>query len=196
MQAIADVLASADIHVTPVPDARVPIWDKFVYLAAFSGFTGAARLPIGAHLEIPARARDVLRRLARDRRDCKGRRRDDFSPTGSRRSQEYMANIPPTTRSSLLIDLEQGKRIEVEALQGAAVRRAAKTRRAGADHVDAVCAAEADGRTGRSSTVQITYGPRKHGSTELLFHDTFDSESQRIDVEVDQQADSKSVSLK
>ena len=40
--------------------------------------------------------------------------------------KEYMANIPPTTRSSLLIDLEQGKRIEVEALQGAAVRRAAR----------------------------------------------------------------------
>ena len=40
--------------------------------------------------------------------------------------KEYMDNIPPTTRSSLLIDLEQGKRIEVEALQGAAVRRAKK----------------------------------------------------------------------
>ena len=39
---------------------------------------------------------------------------------------EYMENLPPTTRSSLLIDLEQGKRIEVEALQGAAVRRAKK----------------------------------------------------------------------
>ena len=38
----------------------------------------------------------------------------------------YMDSIPPTTRSSLLIDLELGKRIEVEALQGAAVRRAAK----------------------------------------------------------------------
>jgi 2-dehydropantoate 2-reductase len=29
-------------------------------------------------------------------------------------------------RSSLLIDLQQGKRIEVEALQGSVVRRAAK----------------------------------------------------------------------
>jgi len=38
--------------------------------------------------------------------------------------QHYMDNIPATTRSSLLIDLEQGKRIEVEALQGAAIRRA------------------------------------------------------------------------
>ena len=47
VQAIADVLAAADIQVTPVADARVPIWDKFVYLAAFSGFTGASRLAIG-----------------------------------------------------------------------------------------------------------------------------------------------------
>ena len=47
VQAIADVLAAADVQVTAVPDARVPIWDKFVYLAAFAGFTGASRLAIG-----------------------------------------------------------------------------------------------------------------------------------------------------
>jgi 2-dehydropantoate 2-reductase len=35
----------------------------------------------------------------------------------------YVSGIPPTTRSSLLIDLSQGKRIEVEALQGSVVRR-------------------------------------------------------------------------
>ena len=54
-------------------------------------------------------------------------------------------------RSSLLIDLSQGKRIEVEALHGAVVRRAARGRRAGADHVDAVCAAEAMGEPTRLS---------------------------------------------
>jgi len=37
----------------------------------------------------------------------------------------YIDNIPGTMRSSLLIDLQQGKRIEVEALQGAVVRRGA-----------------------------------------------------------------------
>jgi 2-dehydropantoate 2-reductase len=47
VQAIAGILAAADIQVTPVADARVPIWDKFVYLVAFSGFTGASRLAIG-----------------------------------------------------------------------------------------------------------------------------------------------------
>ena len=38
--------------------------------------------------------------------------------------EHYMNGIPASTRSSLLIDLDQGKRIEVEALQGALVRRA------------------------------------------------------------------------
>jgi 2-dehydropantoate 2-reductase len=38
----------------------------------------------------------------------------------------YVARLPPSTRSSLLIDLQQGKRIEVEALQGSVVRRGRK----------------------------------------------------------------------
>jgi 2-dehydropantoate 2-reductase len=39
------------------------------------------------------------------------------------RIDTYVAKLPPSTRSSLLIDLQQGKRIEVEALQGSVVRR-------------------------------------------------------------------------
>jgi 2-dehydropantoate 2-reductase len=41
------------------------------------------------------------------------------------RITDYMAAIPKTMRASLLIDLQQGKRIELEALQGAVVRRGA-----------------------------------------------------------------------
>jgi 2-dehydropantoate 2-reductase len=37
----------------------------------------------------------------------------------------YMDSLPAATRSSMLIDLSQGKRIEVEALQGVIVRRGA-----------------------------------------------------------------------
>ncbi len=123
VQALADVLAAADIQVTPVPDARVPIWDKFVYLVAFSGFTGSARLPIGYLWTFPhvqemfyGASREVAAIAAAEGVTISADRFDTL--------REYMNNIPATTRSSLLIDLEQGKRIEVEALQGAAVRRA------------------------------------------------------------------------
>jgi len=124
VQAIADVMAPADIQVTAVPDGRVPIWDKFVYLAPFSGFTGAARLPIGG-IWRHAHVRDMFYAAAGEVAALAAAEGVQISPTRFETLIDYMDNIPPTTRSSLLIDLEMGKRIEVEALQGAAVRRAA-----------------------------------------------------------------------
>ena len=47
VRAIHDAFAGADIQSFAVEDGRVPIWEKFVFLAALAGFTGAARLPIG-----------------------------------------------------------------------------------------------------------------------------------------------------
>ena len=125
VQTIAGVLASADIQVTPVADARVPIWDKFVYLVAFSGFTGASRLAIGHIWKYP-HVQNMFYACAREIAAIATAEGVTISPDRFDTLQEYMTNLPGTTRSSLLIDLEQGKRIEVEALQGAAVRRAKK----------------------------------------------------------------------
>ena len=65
------------------------------------------------------------------------------------RIESYVAAIPGTMRSSLLIDLSQGKRIEVEALHGCArpPRGAGRGRRA--DYGDAVRGAEAMGEPTR-----------------------------------------------
>ena len=51
---IAGVLKAADIQAEAVADARVPLWEKFIYLAPFAAFTGAARLPIGPLWSDPA----------------------------------------------------------------------------------------------------------------------------------------------
>jgi 2-dehydropantoate 2-reductase len=123
VQAIADMMAPADIQVSPVADGRVPIWDKFVYLAPFAGFTGGARLPIGGIWGLP-QVREMFYAAAREVAAIATAEGVTISPDRWDRLTEYMDNIPPTTRSSLLIDLEQGKRIEVEALHGVAVRRA------------------------------------------------------------------------
>ena len=47
----------------------------------------------------------------------------NVSATVTEEVREYMDSLPPETRSSMLIDLSQGKRIELEALQGTIVRR-------------------------------------------------------------------------
>lgn len=125
VQKLADVLAAADIQVTAVADARVNIWDKFVYLVAFSGFTGAARLPIG-HVWQHPQAQEMFYAASCEVAAIAKAEGVTISANRFDTLKEYMDHIPFTTRSSLLIDLEFGKRIEVEALQGAAVRRAKK----------------------------------------------------------------------
>lgn len=124
VQAIADAMAPADIQVTAVPDGRTPLWDKFVYLVPFSGFTGAARLPIGYLWAIP-HVRAMYYAAAREVAAIAAAEGVTISADRFETLETYMNGIPPGTRSSLLVDLEQGKRIEVEALQGVALRRAA-----------------------------------------------------------------------
>jgi 2-dehydropantoate 2-reductase len=122
---IHDALAGADVQSEPVEDGRTPVWEKFIFLAALAGFTGAARLPIGpvwADPEIRAHVLDGCREVER-------LARAEGVPVAADvidRICEYIGKIPGTMRSSLLIDLSQGKRIEVEALLGSVVRRAAK----------------------------------------------------------------------
>ncbi|MEZ5419421.1 MAG: 2-dehydropantoate 2-reductase [Vicinamibacterales bacterium] len=121
---IEAVLAAADIQATAVADARVPIWDKFVYLVPFSGLTGIARQPIGPVWQRPE-ARDVFYAAAREVAAVAEAEGETISPDRFETLRAYMDGIPATTRSSLLTDLEAGRRIEVDALQGALVRRAA-----------------------------------------------------------------------
>jgi 2-dehydropantoate 2-reductase len=124
VQRIQAALAGADIQAEAVDDGRVPIWEKFIFLVALAGFTGAARLPIG-----PIWSDDYIReRFLEGCREIERLARAEGVPVAADvidRIKTYIGGIPGTMRSSLLIDLSQGKRTEVEALHGAVVRRAA-----------------------------------------------------------------------
>jgi 2-dehydropantoate 2-reductase len=125
VKAIRDVMVAADIKAEAVEDARPILWEKFIYLAPFAGFTGAMRLPAGAILDdrfIRTQFREAAAEVERV-----GRAEGIALPVDlDARLSPYMNALPPSTRSSLLIDLSQQKRIEVEALQGSVVRRGAR----------------------------------------------------------------------
>ncbi len=119
-----EALAGADIQSEPVGDGRIPIWEKFIFLVALAGFTGGARLPIGPLWSDPF----VRERFLDGCREVERLARAEGIPVAGdviERIRVYVDGIPGSMRSSLLIDLAQGKRIEVEALHGAVVRRAA-----------------------------------------------------------------------
>jgi 2-dehydropantoate 2-reductase len=121
VEALRDALASAGVHVEAVADSRVPLWDKLVFLAPFAGLLGCARLPLGRLWALPASretylagAAEVMRVAAAEGVTCK---------TSLEELVRNVDKLPADVRASLLVDLEQGKPIEVEALLGSVVRR-------------------------------------------------------------------------
>jgi 2-dehydropantoate 2-reductase len=124
VQRIHEALSGADIQSYPEGDGRVAIWEKFVFLASLAGFTGAARLPIGPVWGDPFTKAQFMAGC----REIEAVARAEGVPIAADvvdRIVPYIDAIPGTMRSSLLIDLQAGKRIEVEALQGTVVRRGA-----------------------------------------------------------------------
>ena len=122
VKAIADVLTAADIQAEPVADARVPLWEKFIFLAPFAAFTGAARLPIGPLWADPMIREPFLEAVLEV--EMVARAEGVPLPEGVLdRVITYVDALPPSTRSSLLIDLQADKRIEIESLAGSVIRR-------------------------------------------------------------------------
>jgi len=121
---IHEAFTAADIQSQAVGDGRVPIWEKFIFLVSLAAFTGAARLPIGPVWGDPFTKAQFLAGC----REIEALARAEGVPVADdvvERVIPYIDKIPGSMRSSLLIDLQQGKRIEVEALQGTVVRRGA-----------------------------------------------------------------------
>jgi 2-dehydropantoate 2-reductase len=124
---IAEAMRSADIEAEGVADPRVAIWEKFCYLAPFSAFTSASRLPIGPLWSDPA-IREVMIGAYQEMEAIARAEPVAVDPGITARIIGYLDALPGTTRSSMLIDLLNGKPTELEALAGAAVRRARASR--------------------------------------------------------------------
>jgi 2-dehydropantoate 2-reductase len=112
---------AAKIDAELVDDARRIVWEKFVFLAAMSGLTSAARCPIGVIRSDPdmratlAAAIEEICALAR----ASGiHLPEDFAA----RQMPFADALPAEMKSSMLHDLEAGRRLEAPWLAGAVAR--------------------------------------------------------------------------
>jgi len=114
-------LEAADIRAKIADDTEKELWTKFVLLAAFSAVTGIARLPIGPIWAEPAGRAMVeaaMREVAAVGRGLGVALDDDVVDVHLAQTDK----LPAGMKSSLLQDLERGKRLEVADLSGAVVR--------------------------------------------------------------------------
>jgi 2-dehydropantoate 2-reductase len=116
-----EVFVGADIVSEPHADGRVPMWQKYAYLGPFAAFTGAARLPIGPLWADPGTRQSFLA-ASREMHALARAEGVTLASESVTQLESYIGSLQPDTRSSLLIDLQQGKKIEAEGLLGFAVR--------------------------------------------------------------------------
>lgn len=113
----------ADVQSEPVPDGWVPLWEKYIYLAPFAAFTGAARQPIGPLWSDPD-TKALMIAAFKEMEAVAEAERVRVRPGLHKRILAYVDSLDARVRSSLLIDIEQQKPTEVESLLGGIVRRA------------------------------------------------------------------------
>lgn len=120
-EAVHGVLQAAGIPVTLAEKIDYAIWQKFVMLASFSGITAATRLPIGP-------VRDcketwlLFRQLVAEACAAGYARGVIFPGDTVETILARVAAFDPSFKSSMLRDLEKGRRLEVDALSGAVAR--------------------------------------------------------------------------
>lgn len=103
------------------PDIRVALWEKFLFICAYSGVTALTRLPIGPILTYPETR--ALFRGTIEEVEAVGRASGIALSEGCvDQTLALAAGVEPWGRSSLYYDLAAGRRLEVEALNGRAVR--------------------------------------------------------------------------
>jgi 2-dehydropantoate 2-reductase len=119
--ALAAALERAGVTHTVSADIRRDIWDKMVFLSTFAGLTSLLRLPIG-----PIRSDPETRRLLRDglaealavaRAAGAGLPGDMVD-----RQLAQIDRLPHEMKSSMLQDLEGGRRLELAWLSGTIAR--------------------------------------------------------------------------
>lgn len=117
LRALGEALSKAEVEHELSNNIRRALWAKMVFLASFSGITALIRLPIGPIREDPE-TRALLRTALEEAVAVAAAEGIDFGDQGADDRLKAIDRLPATMRSSLLDDLERGRRLETPWLSG------------------------------------------------------------------------------
>ncbi len=118
---IREMMHGAGIEAELSENIKRDLWDKFLSSNAFTGVCALTRSPLGAVMEDPDTRRLVI--------DCIREAEAVARALGIELVEDVVAqktalidDIPAPMKPSMLVDLELGRKLELEALQGTVVR--------------------------------------------------------------------------
>ena len=120
---IAEAFRSLGIEVAVSDEPLREIWTKFIMIAPHATLTSATGQAVAAIRELPegtALYRSLIEEVA-----AVGRASGvSLAPDAVERTMDFILNLPPGAKTSMLFDYERENRVELEYLTGTVVRRA------------------------------------------------------------------------
>jgi 2-dehydropantoate 2-reductase len=121
LQTFLAAATAAGIDAQLCDDINIAIWQKFLLLASFSGVTAITRLPAGPIRDNPETWN--LMQAAAHEADAVARARGvRLAENAVDDVVKIMRTLPDAMKASMLMDMERGKRLELEWLSGAVCR--------------------------------------------------------------------------
>jgi len=109
------------------PDIRVALWQKFLFINAWSGMGAVTRAPIGVFRSQPG-TRQMLEQMVSEIYNV-GRAQNIALPDEAiEKTMEFLDTLPPDGTASMQRDIMNGKPSELEAQNGAVVRMGQQVR--------------------------------------------------------------------
>jgi 2-dehydropantoate 2-reductase len=112
---------AAGIEAAASPDIRLEIWRKFLLLAPMAALSAMTRVPL-ARIREQAETWRLAEQGMREVVAVARAGEVGLTEEDVRRTLAFVESMPATWRASLAVDLEQGRRLEVDWLSGAVCR--------------------------------------------------------------------------
>ena len=121
VEGLLSACLGAGIEAKLSEDIEREVWDKFVFLAPLAGATALYRCPVGGVLAEPER-RASFEAMVREAVAVGRAKGIALAPDAAERTIGFAGSLPADMKTSMLNDLEQGRRLELPWLSGEVVR--------------------------------------------------------------------------
>jgi 2-dehydropantoate 2-reductase len=121
------LLSHAGIPVVISADIEKSLWEKLVFISAFSGIATLTGLPV-AEILAQAPTRDLYRSVLRETATVAWAAQVNVAPDIVEQTMHYLDTSGDPGESSMAVDFQRRRRIEVEAIHGAVVRHGQRIR--------------------------------------------------------------------
>ncbi|HEX5943905.1 MAG TPA: ketopantoate reductase family protein [Anaerolineales bacterium] len=122
IQSIFEVLNSTGVAVEISEDIQKILWTKFVFISAASAFGSLTRLPMGEYRSVPE-TRHLISGIMQEVEALARAQKIALDPDVVQNSLEFMDNAAPHIKPSMQLDVEAGRRTELESMVGVIGRK-------------------------------------------------------------------------